>query len=101
MRPVLELDARLVKSDNGIVLDIDNVNIGPVELLQICVFEAWSLDTPVVRHVERCKYVPLLRIVNASPLLLGPEVVRFLVGLRVEKVVLVVAQPVAESAILP
>ena len=90
MGTIFEIDARLVKAGDGVLLDINDVDIGSVELFEVGILEARSFDAPIVRHVKRCEDVLLLGVVNASSLFLGPEVVGRLVGLLVEEVVSVV-----------
>jgi hypothetical protein len=46
---VLQLDAFGGEARNGVVLDIDDVYIGLVELLVVAVFEAGALDAKGVR----------------------------------------------------
>jgi len=87
MCPILELDASLVEADDSVVLDIDDVDVGSVELFEIGVFEARPLDAPVMRHLEWCEDVLVSVTVDAGALLLGPEVVGFLVCFFVEEVV--------------
>jgi hypothetical protein len=101
VRPVRQIDPGLVEADDGVVLDVDHVYVGPVELLEVAVLETGPLDAPVVRHGERRQDVPRLRVTDARSLLLGPEIICLLVGLFVKEVVLIVAQPVAEASILP
>lgn len=101
VRAIFHVDACFIEVDDGVVLGVDDVDVGAVELLEVGVLEARSFDAPVVRHVEWRKYVFLLRIVDTGSLLLGPEVVCLLVGLLVEQVILVVAKPESEAAIPP
>ena len=101
VRAILQIDARFIEADDAIVLDVNDIDVGSVELLKVCILQTRSLDAPVVRHCERCKYILLLRVIETRSLLFGPEIVCLLVGLLVKQVVLVVAQPVAEASILP
>lgn len=101
VRAVLQVDARFIEIGDGVVLNVNDVDVISIELLEVRILETRSLDAPEVWFFERCKQVPLPWVVDARSLLLGPEVVCLLVGLRVKQVVLVVAQPKAEASILP
>ena len=98
---VRQINAGFVEGDDGVLLDVDDVDVVAVELLEVGVLETGPLDAPVVRLVERGEDVLVLLVVEARALLRGPEGVGLLVGLRVEEVVLVVAEPVAEAAVEP
>lgn len=101
MSTVFKVDSCFIEADDGVVLDIDDIDIGSVELLEVGILETRSLDTPIVRLFVRRQDVFLLRIVDAFSLLLDPEVVHLLIRFLVEQVVLVISQPVAETSILP
>ena len=90
MRAIFEIDALLVKADDRVLLDVNDVDIVSVELFEVGILEARSFDAPIMRHVKRCEDVLLLGIVDASSLFLGPEVVGRLIGLLVVEVVSVV-----------
>ena len=90
MRAIFEVDARLVKAGDGVLLDVNDVDVVSVELLEVGILEAWTFDAPIVGHVKWCKDVLLLGIVDASSLFLCPEVVSGMVCLLVEEVVSVV-----------
>ena len=72
---ILQIDACFVEAGDGIVLDVDHIDIVSIELLQVGILEARSLDAPVVWHFEWCKDVFLLRIIDSCSLLFRPEVV--------------------------
>jgi hypothetical protein len=98
---IFQLDAGFCESDNWIVLDIDNLDIGPIELFVVVVFQAGTFHTERVRWVKRGQNVSLFRIVDSSPDFLGPEVVHFSVGLGVKEIVLVVTKPIPKAPVLP
>ena len=101
VRAVLQVDARFVETDDSIVLDVNDIDVGSIELLKVSILETRSFDAPIVGFLERCKYVLLFWVVEARSLLFSPERICLLVGLRVKQVVFVVAQPIAEASILP
>ena len=98
---ILQLDAGLIEFDDGVVLDVDNVDIVSIELLEVAMLQTRTFDAPRVRWFQRRQKVPFGRIIDASALLFGPEIVHRSVGLGIEEIVLVVAEPVAEAAVLP
>ena len=99
--PVLKRDSSLGELFDWVVLDIYDINSLAVELLVVCVLQTRSLDAKVMRHLVWCKQISLPWVPDAIPRLLGPELVRLLVRLRVEQVVLVQRDPVPEPAVAP
>jgi hypothetical protein len=100
---VLEQDASLGELLDGVALDVDEVDVLTVELFVVVVLEARALDSPVVRPLvdKGREQVALLGVADARAHLLGPELVRLLVGLGVEEGVLVAGDPEAEAALGP
>lgn len=80
---------------------IDDVDVRFVELLIVVLFQARSLGAEGMDGFEWGEQVALLRVLDARPRLLGPEVVGFAVGSVGEEHVLVGAEPVSEAAGLP
>ena len=94
--PVSSLDAGLSEGCDAVARlerDIDNVNIRTIELLVVVLLEAGALDSEWMRRLERTEKVTLSRIMDASTLLLGPEIVGFAVGLVVVEIVGEVSEP--------
>lgn len=98
---VLELDTCLGELGNRVVLDVDDINIGPVELLVVVLLQTGPLYAEEVRHLQWCQDVPLPGVANSISYMLGPEIVCFLVGISIYQHVLVVANPEAESSVVP
>lgn len=60
------------------------MNVWAIELLVIVLLQARSLDAEVVRHLQRRKQLPLCWVVDPSPLVARPEIVRLSVRVCVE-----------------
>jgi hypothetical protein len=58
-----------------------------------------TLGTPRVRSLERGHQITLARVGDPLPRLLDPELVGFVIGLSVEEVVFVSAEPEFEAAL--
>jgi len=89
VRAIRQIDTVFIEADDSIVLDVDDVNVGSIKLLKVSILETRSLDTPVVRHVEWCEYVLLLRVIDARSLLFGPEIICLLVSFLIKEIVLI------------
>lgn len=98
---IFEFDTLLGELRNGVVLDVNQFNILTIELLVVVEFKARTLDTKGVGWVQRCHEISSSRVTNSVTHVLGPEVVRFSIGLWVKKVVFVVTEPESEAAIGP
>jgi hypothetical protein len=98
---IFKLNASFIEGDDGVVLDIDDVDVVAVELLEVSVFQTWALHTPRMGRLQRGEDIAFLGVIHSSALLLGPEIVDFAVGFGVVQVVLVVPKPVAEAAVGP
>ena len=82
-----QFDAGFVEAFDSSALEAHGLDVISVVLLKVRVLQAGAFDTPWVRWLERCQNVSLGGIVDASALLLRPEVVDHTVGLGVEQVV--------------
>lgn len=101
MVSIFQLDTSLSKLSNGVILDVNDIYVRPIELLVVVLLEAWPLDAEEMRRFERRKNIALSRISNAGSLILCPEVVGFTICFCVVEHVLVVAQPIPEAAMVP
>lgn len=99
--PVLEPDALLGDVGDAVVLDVDDVHVGPVELLVVVLLQARPLDAEEVRHLLGRQDLALARVPDADADVVPPEVVGLLVRLGIEEHVLVVAEPESEAAVVP
>lgn len=94
--PISGLDAGLGEGCDAVARlerDIDNINIWAIELLVVVLLETGALDSEWMRRLERTEKVTLPRIMDASALLLGPEVVGFAVRLVVVEIVGEISEP--------
>lgn len=98
---VFKDNAILIEVGDGIFFDRDDVDVVAIELFEVAVFKTGTLDAPRMRGFKGTQEIALLWVLDASPLLLGPEVVDGAVGGWVEQVVFVVAEPVAEAPVCP
>ena len=98
---ILQLDTRLIEGVNWIIFDIDQLDTRPIKLFHVSVFQARTLASPGMRWLSGHELLCDLLVVDASSLFLEPEVVDGTVGLLVEEVVLVVAQPIPEPSVTP
>lgn len=98
---VFELDPGLGERHDGVILDIHDLDILPVELLEVGFFETRTLDAEVVRWLARRKQLPGLWVADALADLSAPEVVHDAVGFGVEEVVAVIGDPEAEAPFGP
>jgi hypothetical protein len=98
---VLELDACLGELGDGVVFDVNDINIRPVELLVVILFQTGPLHAEKVRHLQWCQDVPLPGVADSISYMFGPEIVCFLVGISIDQHVLVVTKPEAESSVVP
>ena len=98
--PILEFNAGLIKLNNRVVLGIDNFDTIAVELFEIGVFQAGTLDTPGMRWLDRGEYLAVVLVLPSSALLLLAEVINSAIGLWIKEVVFVVPKPVSKASIV-
>lgn len=96
---ILGDDAILLHLNHGIVFDVDDIVLWPVNLLIEVLLQRRSLRSPRMRCLERSEYVALARITDALSRLLHPELVGFVVGLTIEEIVLVGCEPELETTL--
>lgn len=101
LRAILKFDAGLIEFGDWIVLDIDNVNIGSVELLEVPILKTWTFYTPRMRRFHGRQDVTVSLVLEPFALLLLPEVVDRTICFGIEKIILVVSEPVAETTVSP
>ncbi len=102
--PIGRLDALLCEFGNGIArlaADIHNRYVIGVQDLVEILLETRPFHAKWVRRLCGAQYLALLRILDPGHLLLAPEVVHAPIGFEVEQVVLVRAEPEAETGFLP
>jgi hypothetical protein len=92
-------NARLGDLFDRIGFDINDVVLRPVHCLVVVLLERWTLGSPRVGSLERSHQITLDRVTDPRPRLLHPELVGFVVGLSVEEVVFVSAEPEFEAAL--
>lgn len=95
--PFGELGDRVAR----LLADVDDCHVVPVQDLVVVLFEAGPLHAERVRRLRGAEKLPLRRVRDARRLLLAPKVVHAPVGLHVEQVVLVAAEPEAEPLFGP
>lgn len=98
---VLKPDAGLSELGDGVVFDVNDIHIGPVELLEVILFQTWSLHAEEVRHLQWSQNIPFLGVADSISYMFGPEVVCFLVGFSIVQHVFVVTEPKAEAPVVP
>lgn len=77
-------DAILPHFNNRVLFDVHNVVLGLVQLLIVILLERWTLGAPGVGRLQGSEDVSLLWILDTRARLLGPEVVRLVIGFLVE-----------------
>lgn len=70
-----ELDAGFGEGGDGVVFDVDDVDVGTVELLVVVELEAGALDAEGMGWLDGGEEVASLRVADAGADVLGPEVV--------------------------
>jgi len=86
--------------DDGVLVDVDDVDVGQAEDLVDVLLEAGTLGAEGVRGNLGGQESLLLWIGNAFEHCLPPELVRLVIGLLVGEDILVPVQPESESAIV-
>lgn len=84
---------------HGVILDIDDVILGPVDSLVEVLLQTRSLGSPRVRCFGRRHQITLAGVCDSLPGLLIPELVSFVVRRTVEQVVLISGQPKLEATL--
>lgn len=99
--PIAGQDSLRPEFHNGGRVDIDNVDIGSVELLVVVLLKARAFYTEWMRGLEGRKEISLSWITDAVPNIACPEIIGASVGFGIKKHVFVVSQPVPKSAMVP
>ena len=87
MCTILEEESFLVEASDGIVLDINDINVWTIELFEVRVLEARTFHTPWVWWLLGNEDISLAWILDACCLFLLPKVIHCTVGFGVEEVI--------------